>query len=149
MVPLTDLKRNPVALTVVDGDGSHNISAERGKGGKVWLTCQCAASHAEGWCKHRLDLLCFRFDSARGADAETRTAFERIVSGTPLGEAGQNVDRAMKAFDECLRLFDEGRPEKIVGHDLGKFTDLVSDLAACSSELEDALGTLRRLLERN
>jgi hypothetical protein len=30
---------------------------------------------------------------------------------------------------------------------LGKFTDLISDLAASSGELEDALGQLRRLLE--
>ena len=148
MVPLSVLQRNPVALTVIDGSTRHDISAERGKGGKVWLTCQCAASQAEGWCKHRLDLLCFRYDAVRGADPQSRAAFEQIVSGTPLGEAGQSADRALKAFDECLRLFDERRPAQIVGRDLGKFTDLVSDLAACSSELEDALGTLRRLLER-
>jgi hypothetical protein len=84
----------------------------------------------------------------RKADPETRRAFEQIVSGTPLREAGLDADRAMAAFDECLRLFDERRPARVVGPSLGKFTDLVSDLAACSSELEDALGSLRRLLER-
>ena len=148
MVPLADLVRNPVTVVVRDGGNEHNISAERGKSGKVWLTCQCPASLSDGWCRHRLDLLCSRFDAARGADSETRRALGQIVSGTTLGEAGQNADRALRAFDECLRIFDERRPSPIVGKDLGKFTDLVSDLAACASELEDALGTLRRLLER-
>jgi len=148
MVSFGELKLNPVALTVDDGGSTYSISAERGKSGKVWLTCQCAASQAEGWCKHRLDLLSFRYEAVRKADPETRRAFEQIVSGTPLREAGLDADRAMAAFDECLRLFDERRPAPVVGPNLGKFTDLVSDLAACSSELEDALGTLRRLLER-
>jgi hypothetical protein len=35
-----------------------------------------------------------------------------------------------------------------VGRNLGKFADLISDLAVCASELEDALTTLRRLFER-
>ncbi|MEO8669064.1 MAG: hypothetical protein ABI399_11150 [Bauldia sp.] len=148
MAALTELERNPVALVVDDGDGKHNISAERGKAGKVWLTCQCHQSVADGWCRHRLDLLCSRFDAAPEADATTRRAFLQIVTGTPLGEAGLNLDRSLKAFDACLTAFDEGRPTPVVGEDLGKFTDLVSDLAACASELEDALGTMRRLLER-
>jgi hypothetical protein len=145
---LASLDRNPVGLSVRDGELVHAISAERGKNGKVWLTCQCAQSQAEGWCQHRIDLLCHRFASAQGTERD-KAAFETIVSGTELAEAGQTADRSMRAFEECLRLFDRHRPEKIAGRDLGKFTDLVSDLAACSSELEDALGSLRRLLERN
>ena len=148
MLPLTDLVRNPVALVVRDGGRELKISAERGKAGKVWLTCQCGPSISDGWCRHRLDLLCSRFEAAPAADGETRRAFAQIVAGTPLGDAGHSVDRSLKAFDECLRAFDDQRPSPIVGRDLGKFTDLVSDLAACASELEDALGTLRRLLER-
>jgi hypothetical protein len=148
MVALPDLGRNPVALTAVDSDGSHSISAERGPGGKVWLTCQCAESIEEGWCQHRLDLLCFRYGALPKADAGTLRAFEQIVAGTALGDAGLSADRALSAFDECLRVFDKSRPARIAGRDLGKFTDLVSDLAACAGELEDALGTLRRLLER-
>jgi hypothetical protein len=78
-----------------------------------------------------------------------KSAFEKIVDRTPLAEAGQGADRSMRTFQECLKLFDRNRPTTIAGRDLNKFTDLASDLAACSSELEDALGSLRRLLERN
>ena len=148
MAILSDLARNPVTFTVEDGSGLHSISAERGQAGKVWLTCQCAASVADGWCQHRIDLLCFRYAGVKDADAETRHAFEQIVTGTTLHTAGRDADRALKAFDECLRIFDERRPTDVHGNNLGKFTDLISDLAACASELEDALGTLRRLFER-
>ena len=141
------LPRNPVAISVTDDSGIHSISAERGKNGKVWLTCQCAASAADGWCMHRLDLLCFRYENA-GIDGETRNAFERIVAGTPVQQAGRDADRSLKAFEECLRIFDARRPRPVVGRDLSKFTDLVSDLAACASELEDGLGAMRRLFER-
>ena len=137
-----------MTFTVVDGDGVQSISAERGKSGKVWLTCQCAASAADGWCRHRVDLLCFRYDRVPRADDASKHAFEEIVAGTSLSNAGRDADRALSAFDECLRVFDERRPAEIVGGKLGQFTDLVSDLAACAGELEDALGTLRRLLER-
>src|SRR5690242_7445400 len=91
---LTDLDRNPVALSVLDGELVHNISAERGRNGKVWLTCQCAASQADGWCQHRLDLLCHRFAAVRATDRD-QVAFEKIISGTELAEAGQNADRSM------------------------------------------------------
>ena len=86
MIALPDLVRNPVALTAIDADGPHAISAERGPGGKVWLTCQCSASVEEGWCSHRLDLLCSRYDAVKGADAATLRAFEQITGGTSLSE---------------------------------------------------------------
>lgn len=149
LLPLSALLKNPVEIVVSDKGGDHSISAERGKNGKVWLTCQCAASLADGWCEHRLDLICGRFDRAPKLSAETRRAFGQIVDGTSLHRAALDADRALKAFAECLAVFDARRPARVVGRDLGKFTDLVSDLAACASELEDALGTLRRLLERN
>ena len=149
LIPPSALIQNPVAIVVTDASGDHSIAAERGKNGKVWLTCQCAASAADGWCKHRLDLLCGRYDGAPKLSAETRRAFRQIVDGTSLHSAGEDADRALKAFEECLAVFDRRRPARVVGRDLGKFTDLVSDLAACAGELEDALGTLRRLLERS
>jgi hypothetical protein len=148
IIALDQLSRNPVEFTVADGDRSHRISAKRGPGGKVWLTCQCDDSHANGWCSHRVDLLCFRYDRAGGATADTRHAFEAIVTGTALGNAGRDADHALTAFSACLNAFDQGRPTNTSGHNLGKFTDLISDLAACGSELEDALTMLRRLLER-
>ena len=70
------------------------------------------------------------------------------MTGTTLGNAGRDADRALTAFGQCLKIFDQRRPADPSGRDLGKFTDLASDLAASASELEDALGTLRRLLER-
>ncbi len=149
MAPLGELERNPVAFTVTDGAGPHSIAAERGASGKVWMTCQCAASLSDGWCRHRIDLLCFRYEAAATADATTKRAFEQIVTGTALSDAGRDADRSLSAFGGCLTVFDERRPVDIVGADLGKFTDLVSDLAACASELEDSLGRLRRLLERD
>ena len=148
LVPLSALTRNPVELVVVDEAGEHAIAAERGKNGKVWLTCQCAASIEGGWCDHRLNLICGRYDQARELTAETRQALASIINGTSLHAAGLDADRALKAFDECLAVFDARRPPHAVGRNLGKFTDLISDLAACASELEDALGVLRRLLER-
>ena len=147
LAPLSALSRNPVAITL-SGEGDLTVSAERGKNGKVWLTCGCAQGQADGWCKHRIDLLCFRYDDAPDLGAEDRRAFEQLVGGTSLQAAGQDADRALRAFEECLDIFDARRPKRVVGRDLAKFTDLVSDLASCASELEDALGTLRRLLER-
>jgi hypothetical protein len=149
VAPLSALTRNPVELVVVDEAGEHSIAAERGKNGKVWLTCQCAASVEEGWCDHRLNLICGRFDQTRDVSAETRKALGLIVNGTSLHTAGLDADRALKAFEECLVVFDARRPAQAVGRNLGNFTDLISDLAACASELEDALSTLRRLLERS
>jgi len=149
MVAVAELSRNPVALTVLDGGVEYRVSAERGKGGKVWLICQCPASRSDGWCRHRLDLISGRYHVAPTAGADLRHGFEQILASTALDQAGKNADRAIKAFEDCLRIFDERRPREIVGRNLAKFTDLVSDLAACASELEDALGIFRRLLERS
>jgi hypothetical protein len=147
--PIKDLTRNPVMLAVADGATTLTVTAERGPSGKVWLACQCAESLADGWCRHEIDLLCFRYDGVRDADAATRDAFERIVAGTRLATAGRDADRALKAFDACLKRFDDTRPRKVHGSQLAKFTDLISDLAACAAELEDALSGLQRLLERS
>jgi hypothetical protein len=147
MTPFGELTRNPVMLSVSDSGGTHRVVAERGKGGKVWLKCDCRDGAAEGWCQHRVDLICFRYDAAPAADAELRRAFERIVTGTAVFNTGRDADCALRAFNKCLEVFDGRRPADILRGNLGKFTDLISDLAASSGELEDALGQLRRLLE--
>jgi hypothetical protein len=149
MASLADLRLNPVVLNVRDGDREYIVSAERGKAGKVWLTCQCPDSTSQGWCVHRLDLLNRRFDFASDAGGQRHRAFSLVVDGTPLGEAGQDADRALSAFTMSLQALDDGRPRQIVGKNLGKFTELVSDVAVCSGELEDALAALRRLLDRD
>jgi hypothetical protein len=147
MVPLGQLVRNPVMISVSDTSGASRVSAQRGKGGKVWLTCDCRQGIAEGWCQHRVDLLCFRYDAAPAADAELRSAFEPIVGGTSVLDAGRSADRALRAFSECLSTFDRRRPANIARGNLGKFTDLISDLAASAGELEDALSQLRKVLD--
>jgi hypothetical protein len=147
VVPLGQLRRNPVELGVFDGE-TWPVSAERGPAGKVWLTCQCPDGRAEGWCRHRLDLLASDFGAVRGLDDASRRAFEQIVAGTPLGDAGLAAHRAIRAFDECLMVFDKRRPANVRGGHLGSFADLIADLAACTADVEDALGNLRRLLER-
>lgn len=149
MVALAALERNPVAFEVIDDAGHHSVSAERGKYGKVWLTCQCPTSWSDGWCRHRVNLLCFRYDSLVDGNARARRAFEQIVLGTTLHAAAKDTDHALKAFDACLTAFDSRRPGSIVGRDLARFSDAAADLAAVASELVDALEKLRRLLERN
>jgi hypothetical protein len=147
MVPFGELVRNPVMISLSDESGASRVSAQRGKGGKVWLKCDCRDGAAEGWCQHRVDLLCFRYDAAPAADADLRRAFEGIVGGTSVLDAGRSADRALRAFNECLVTFDRRRPANIARGNLGKFTDLISDLAASAGELEDALGQLRRVLD--
>ena len=149
MLALAELERNPVAIEVVDDAGHHMVSAERGKYGKVRLTCQCPMSWSDGWCRHRLNLLCFRYDCVVDGSARTRRAFEQIVAGTSLHSAGDEADRALRAFDECLAVFDAHRPVRIVGRDLGRFAEFASDLAACSGELVESLDRFRHLLERD
>lgn len=149
LAALANLGLNPVVLNVRDGDREYIVSAERGKAGKVWLTCQCPDSATEGWCSHRLDLLNRRFDNVPDAGANRQRAFSQIVDGTPLGEAGRDADRALTAFRKSLQALDDGRPREIVGKNLGRFTELVSDVAVCSGELEDAIAVLRRLLDRD
>jgi len=148
MVPLSELVCNPVEVTLKEESWSGSISAERGKNGKVWLTCQCTVSRTEGWCSHRIDLLCGRYENFAN-DAPTRKALDQIFDGTLLKEAGTEADRSLKLFDDYLHAFDSQRPgNNLTGSGLGKFTDLITDLAASAAELEEALGRLRRLLDR-
>ena len=49
-----------------------------------------------------------------------------------------------------LAVFDAHRPARVVGRDLGKFSEFASDLAAPrAGELVDSLDKLRHLLERD
>jgi hypothetical protein len=146
MVPIGNLARNPVSVTVSDALGTHRVVATRGKGGKVSLTCDCHQSAVDGWCQHRVDLMCLSYDAAPAANAELRRAFEGVIGGTPAANAGREADRALRNFNACLQVFDKRRPAEINRGSLGKFTDLISDLAASAGELEDALSQLRRAL---
>jgi uncharacterized Zn finger protein len=147
MVPTNQLAEDAVSLTI-DADGAV-VTAKRGAAGKVWLSCTCAEAAAEGWCQHEVALLCGRTDGVAAADHAGLKVFEQIVGGTRVQEAGQALDTATVAFDEGLRAFDAKRPQMVSGRNLGNFADLITDLAACAGELEDASGSLRRLLARS
>ena len=147
MVAVGRLASESVSLSVGEGATSNRVTARRGAAGKVWLTCTCAPADANGWCVHEVDLLCGRFANVGPADHASRAAFVEIVGGTQVSDAGQALDRAAGAFDACLLIFDKRRPRDIAGLNLGKFADLIADLAACSAELEDATSAFRRLIE--
>jgi hypothetical protein len=147
MVAVGKLASESVSLSVGEGATSGRVTARRGGAGKVWLSCTCAPALANGWCAHEVDLLCGRFENLSPVDRGSRAAFVEIVGGTPVSDAGQALDRAAGAFDACLSVFDKRRPRDIAGLGLGKFADVIADLAACSAELEDATSAFRRLLD--
>jgi hypothetical protein len=148
MAKLGDLKRNPIDIVINDADGEYFVCVERMARGSVRLSCGCSMSGLEGWCRHRIDLLSARYGHARWPDRGARRAFELIVTGTALIEAGRAADRALRTFDQCLFAFDSLRPPKLPGRGLNRFTNLATDLAASAGELEDALNRLRSVLGR-
>jgi hypothetical protein len=144
MVPANQLVQDTVSLSVEPGGAC--LTARRGGAGRVWLSCSCALAVADGWCQHELAVLRGRMDGI--ADPAALKVFRQIVDGTRVQEAGAALDQAAAAFDDCLRNFDEKRPREISGRNLGRFADLITDLAACAGEFEDASGGFRRLLAR-
>jgi hypothetical protein len=146
MLPANQLAQHTASLTV-DPDAAQ-VTARRGEAGRVWLTCSCGRAVADGWCWHELALLSGRTENVVASDKASVNAFEQIIGGTRVQEAGRALDQATTAFENCLKIFDEKRPRRISGHNLGRFADLITDLAACAGELEDAAGTFRRLLMR-
>jgi hypothetical protein len=142
MLPANQLAQDTVSLSV---DGAC-VTARRGGAGRVWLSCSCARAVADGWCQHELALLRGRTDGV--TDPAALKVFREIVEGTRVQEAGYALDQAAAAFDDCLRNFDEKRPREISGRNLGRFADLITDLAAYAGEFEDASGSFRRLLAR-
>ena len=146
MVSVAKLASESVSLSGSEGDHPFRVTAKRGAGGKLWLTCSCPRADRDGWCNHELDLLCGRYEAVGAADRGLRETFTQIVGGTSVSDAGQALDRATRAFDDCLKVFDQGRPREANGRNLRKFTDLITDLAACAAELEEATGGFRRLL---
>jgi len=146
MVPTNQLTEDTVTLTLATEGAT--VTAKRGAAGKVWLSCTCDAAAAEGWCHHEVALLCGETDGIATSDRAALKVFDQIVGGTRVQEAGRAVDRASTAFDEGLKTFDAKRPQVVSGREPGNFAEIITDLAACAGELEDASGSFRRLLAR-
>lgn len=146
MVPANQLKEDAVTLMLAP-EGTA-VTARRGAAGKVWLSCTCDAAAAEGWCHHEVALLCGETGGIAASDAPALKVFEQIVGGTRVQEAGRALEQAATAFDDGLRIFDAKRPQAVSGRNPGNFAEIITDLAACAGELEDAAGSFRRLLAR-
>lgn len=147
MTPIAELARDTVVCRVAASEASHEVHVQRFRSGQVGMTCDCTESLQQGWCQHRVDLLCKRYDTILDSDPEMRLALDRILGGTLLEEDALRLDGLVSAFNESLAAFDAGRPNNILGDNLATFTELVSDLAAVSADLEDAIGRLRRRFE--
>ena len=147
MVPTNQLTEDAVSLTLASEGAT--VTAKRGAAGKVWLSCTCAAATADGWCHHEVALLCGETDGVAASDPAALKVFEQIVGGTRVQEAGRAVDRASTAFDDGLKIFDAKRPQAVSGRNPSNFAEIITDLAACAGELEDASGSFRRLLARS
>ena len=87
MAKLADLTRNPVELVVTDSEGDHFVCAERLARGSARLSCACSMSDLEGWCRHRVDLLCSRYGDVRWSDRVARRAFARHTGELSRGNA--------------------------------------------------------------
>jgi hypothetical protein len=146
MMPIATLEQEAVSFRVA---GPHAIALQRFKSGQVGMTCDCAESVGQGWCRHRLEILCGRYGTILESSEPLERSIKQIVSGTLLADDAGKVDLLLKAFHASLAAFDANRPADIVGDNLATFTELVSDLAASSGDLEDAIGRLRRRLEVN
>lgn len=144
MVPLAELQEQAMTLHMEDASGAHTMAIRRFKSGQVGMTCTCGESRAQGWCHHRVDVLCGRFAGLRPWDGEKEQAVRRLAGGTLMADDAIKLDVLLKDFDGSLRAFDAERPANVAGENLSVFTELVSDLAAAAAELEDAVGRLRR-----
>jgi hypothetical protein len=144
MLSRSELPENPVALTVAAAEGVFNVITERIVGGRIRMACSCAESGVEGWCGHRLRLLCMRYDDVVGQSADDEYRFEDIVIGTPLADAADEVDLALSEFAEARRALDERSAARLA--DLPALAAAASRFADVARELDRALDRLRRRL---
>jgi hypothetical protein len=139
MLSRSELPENPVALTVAAPDGVFSVVTERIIGGRIRMACPCAEGAAQGWCGHRLRLLCLRYDDVVGQGPDDEFRFEDIVIGTPLADAADEVDLTLAEFAEARRALDE--------RSAGRIADLPA-LATAAGRLSDLARELDRALER-
>ena len=147
MLTRSELPENPVSFAVEDPDGRrHRIVTERMRGGSVRMTCSCAASASQGWCRHKVELLCLRYDHLAERDEELEFRFEDIVAGTSIADVADEVDLALADYDKALASLTKNVPTAFESQTLRHVADLASDLADAARQLEVALGRFRKRL---
>jgi hypothetical protein len=143
-----DLSNNPAVIEIKDEAGvTEHVTISRLKGMHARAGCSCEVFAEESWCQHCVDVLSLRPEVLQGLDAQHVAALRQLVSGLPLAiEAGQLIAQ-QRVFAASLQKFDAERPDGIAAGKLAIFTELVSELAVASSELEDAVGRFRRRMD--
>ena len=143
MLTRSELPRNPVALTIADGDARHTVTAERLRGNRIRIACTCHAP--EGWCRHRLDLLCLRYDAVLERDDEAEFGFEDIVMGTALADLADEVDVALQDYGKAARAM-ETKPAGLDSGALRTLAERAADLSEAATHLDGALTRFRKKL---
>jgi hypothetical protein len=147
MLTRSELPENPVSFAVKDPDGRrHHVEAERMRGGSIRMTCSCAASRSEGWCRHQVELLCLRYDQLAERNEELEFRFEDIVAGTSIADVADEVDLALADYDKALASIKTSVPAAFESQALRYVADLASDLADAARQLDVALGRFRKKL---
>jgi hypothetical protein len=147
IVPLGALSLNPASVDVEDGERVRRVTVVRLNGAHARVSCTCDAFADEDWCRHCVQVLCLDPTILSGLEPPLRAALPELVSGLPISADARALAAAQESFAASLRRFDAERPDGITGEKLSIFTELVSDLAVTSSELEDAIGRFHRSME--
>jgi hypothetical protein len=147
MLTRSELPENPVVLVIRDTDGHQNVvTTERVRGGKIRMTCTCDQGDSLGWCEHRVQLLCLRYDSVVESSDDMEFHFEDIVMGTPLADCADEVEVALADFRAVLCALDTKHPPVLNGDGLRALADRARDLADATTQLEIVLGRFRKQL---
>jgi hypothetical protein len=148
LVPMGDVPQNPAIVEIGQGSGpTERVTITRLKGLFARASCSCEIFAQESWCQHCVDVLSLNPQILSGLDAPLADALRQLVAGLPLTAEARLLAAQQKAFATSLEKFDTERPDDIVAGKLATFTELVSDLAVASSELEDAVGRFRRRMD--
>jgi hypothetical protein len=147
MLTRSELPENPVTLVLQDADGHQNIiTTERVRGGKVRMTCTCEQGKSLGWCDHRVQLLCLRYDGVVEPGDDTEFHFEDVVIGTPLADSADEVEVALTDFRTALEALHLERALALNEVGLRSLADRARDLADATTHLDIALARFRKHL---
>jgi hypothetical protein len=148
VVAMGDLLHNPAVVEIVEkAGGTERVTISRLKGVHTQVSCSCEIFAQEGWCQHCVDVLSLSPEILSGLDVELVAALRQLVSGLPLVIEARQLVAQQQAFAASLQKFDAERPDGVAAGKLTIFTELVSELAVASSELEDAVGRFRRRMD--
>lgn len=145
MLTRSELLENPAVLTVSARDGPHTVTTERLRGGRIRMTCTCADGARQGWCLHRVRLLCLRYDDVVGSSQDGELRFEEIVTGTPLADAADELELAIADYESARQALAVLPP----AFDPATLKDVATragDLAEAARLLERSIERLRKRL---